>query len=81
MFDYDYVITVMGTSTCISGASTDDVVPTTDGATSANGSSIRFDVGSRITSVAGCSATSEGAPLAPTIICPTKGTGTTVGGA
>ena len=55
-------VTATTKSTYIGGASTGYVTPTTEGATSVEGSSFRPNIGSGIASIAGCSATSEGVP-------------------
>lgn len=79
-FGYAWLVIVTATSACVGGASTDGVTPTAVGATSVSGSSIRFDVGSRIASVVGCSVISEGTPSSSVLTCPTEGTGATASG-
>ena len=63
------------------GISSGYVAPAAVGATSAVGSSVRPIIGSDITSIAGCSATSKGILQAPVPACPAEGMGATVGGA
>lgn len=72
-------IIATATSTCIDGAPTSYVAPTTIGTTSAVGSLVRPIIGSGIATIAGCSVTSEGAPSAPVFAHPTEGTGATMG--
>ena len=62
---YAWLITIMATSACNVGASVYGATPTTEGTTSVSASSVRSDVGGRITSVVVCSVTPEGAPSAP----------------
>ena len=78
---YAWLVTVAAASICVEGASTGDVTPTAVGATSVSGRSVCSDVGSGITSVVGCLATSVGVPSASVIVCPPEGTSTTIGGA
>jgi len=58
---YAWLVTVVATSACDTGASTCSPAPTTEGATSAGGSSVRSDVGGGVTSAVVCSVTPEGA--------------------
>ena len=65
VFGYAWLVTVAATSACDARASTYGTTPTTEGTTSVSASSVRSDVGGRITSVVVCSVTPEGAPSAP----------------
>ena len=60
-FDYAWLIMVTVTSACNAGASARGATPTTEGATSTSGGTVRSNVGGGITSAAMCSATPEDA--------------------
>ena len=56
-----WLVTVMATSACDTGALVCGIAPTTEGTTGAIGGSVRSNVGGRVTSAVVCSVTPEGA--------------------
>lgn len=77
----DPPVIATATSTYASGVTIGYIAPTAVGITSAVCSPVRPVVDSGITTIAGCSVTSEHAPWAPTSAHPAEGTGTTMGSA
>ena len=75
----DPLVIATATSAYVGGVLTGCIVPAMVGATIVVGKPARLVIGSGITAITGCSATSEGVPCAPASARPGGGMGATVG--